>query len=125
MNYKKILQCYLLMQFSYVAGFAQVPSFKWVNFKSTLRERIELDKLNHAKEDSLGNWIDQGLVKSSLNFSNDQQIQLENIKYFNLYNGEKVWFTNNGSQRVFEYSPLDNTFIRLDKSTYGGQLKPL
>lgn len=120
MNYKKILQCFLLLQFGYTASFAQIPCFQWVNPKTTLRERFELDKLHRAKEDALGNWVDQGPVKTSLNFSADKQIVLEKINYFNLKNGEKVWFTNNGSQRVFSYSLADNTFKRIDKSTYAG-----
>jgi hypothetical protein len=120
MNTKKILRCFLLLQFGYVVSFAQIPCFQWVNPKSTLRERIELNSFIRAKEDSLGNWVDQGFVKSTLNFSDDKQIVLEKINHFNLNNGEKVWFTNNGSQRVFSYSLADNTFKRIDKSTYAG-----
>ncbi len=115
-----IIQSFLLLQFCYTASFAQIPSFQWVNPKSSLRERIDLERLIHSKEDILGNWLDHGPVKTSLNFSDDKQIVLEKINYFNLNNGEKVWFTNNGSQRVFSYSLADNTFKRIDKSTYAG-----
>mgnify|MGYP000023213591 CR=1 FL=1 len=117
---KKNLQLIVLILFSHSFIYAQQSYFQWVNSATALRERIDMNTLIHSKEDTLGNWVDQGLVQSSLSFSNDQQITLEKINYFNHKNGAKVWFTNNGSQRVFAFSPLENTFRRIDKSTYWG-----
>lgn len=121
MNYKKILQSCLFLLFGYTASFAQIPYFEWINPKNALRERIYTDTWIHVKENKLGdNWIKVGGVTSSENFSKLEQVQVANSSYFVLRQDSLVWFTFNGSQRVYEFIPATSTFQRIDRTVFAG-----
>jgi hypothetical protein len=100
-------------------AFAQNTHFEWVNPKTALRERIELNSNHHLKEIRPGKWI----VAKKLVIDNTifKDLPTNNtIEYFYMNNGKDIWFTVDGTGMVYQFTPATHTFVRLDNTFYRG-----
>jgi hypothetical protein len=100
-------------------AFAQNTHFEWVNPKTALRERIELNSNHHLKEISPGKWI----VAKKLAIDNTifKDLPTNNtIEHFYMNNGKDIWFTVDGTGMVYQFTPATHTFVRLDNTFYRG-----
>lgn len=121
MKINKTLRLFLFIQLCYTAVYAQNTYFEWVNPKTASRERIYTDTWIHTKETRLDtSWLKVGRVITSENFTNLEQEQVKNSSYFVLRQDSLIWFTFNGSQRVYEFLPATSTFHRIDCTVFAG-----
>jgi hypothetical protein len=92
--------------------------FEWVNPKTTLRERIDINTKNHLKEAKTGIW--EVAAQLSINPTIFKDLPPNLKKYFYLDNGKNIWFTVNGTGMVYQFTPATHTFMRIDNTFYKG-----
>jgi hypothetical protein len=112
----------LLINFIFLqaTSIAQTRYLEWVETTTNLRERIEIETSIKYKEDKNGGWSQAGLVTLTPDLRNDRQTFTENNTAFYLKDPNLVWFSINGSQRVYELNKSKNVLNRIDKTYYSG-----
>jgi hypothetical protein len=98
---------------------AQYRYFEWINNKSGLRERIDVDTYHHSVEIEAGVWnLATNLIVEKSTFR-DLPPNFGN-NFFYCKNNQLVRFTLHGIGQVYEYNPEKNTLSRIDHTYYKG-----
>ncbi len=98
---------------------AQNRCFEWINNKSGLRERIDVNTRHHSLEIKPGVWT---LAKNSIvedNTFRDLPSDF-NHHFFHCNHDRLVKFTFPGTGQVYQYDIAKNTLSRLDNTYYKG-----
>ena len=110
----------LIFIFFQIPSIAQTRYLEWVESTTNLRERIEIESSIKYKEDKNGGWSKGGLVTVTPDLRNDRQTFTDNNSAFYLKDPNLIWFSINGSQRVYEWNKSNNSLDRIDKTYYSG-----
>ncbi len=108
-----------LFLFTCLSVTAQTRYLEWVNPKTTLRERIDISSAVRIMENEKGDWKEIGKVEITSDLTNDWQTFQEKNTYFN-FKQNAVWFTINGSQRIYQFDYSTNKLHRIDDTHYAG-----
>jgi hypothetical protein len=110
----------LIFIFFQIPSIAQTRYLEWVETTTNLRERIEIESRIKYKEDKNGGWSKAGLATVTPDLRNDRQTFTDNNSAFYLKDPNLIWFSINGSQRVYEWNKSNNSLDRIDKTYYSG-----
>ena len=99
--------------------FAVDRYFTWVNPKTQLRARINLDTYELLTEQESRGWLNEGKIKLDTSILNNIPPRIKN-NYFLFDNGDRIRFTMEGTGRVYDYFPLEKELIRVDHTYYSG-----
>lgn len=93
--------------------------FKWLDPKTQLRVRINIDTYELASESKTGKWENRGKIMLDSSILNHTPPKIKNDFFF-FDNGNRVRFTIDGSGHVFDYLPLKMELIRIDNTFHSG-----
>jgi hypothetical protein len=99
--------------------FAADRYFTWVDPKTQLRAKINLETFELLTENESKGWLKQGKIKSDTSILNIIPARVKS-NYFLFDNGNRVRFTIDGTGHVFDYFPLKKELIRIDNTYYSG-----
>lgn len=93
--------------------------FKWIDPKTQLRVRINIDNYELEGESETGSWEKRGKILLDVSILNHTPSKIKNDFFF-FDNGNRVRFTIDGSGHVFDYLPLKMELIRIDNTFHSG-----
>ena len=118
LKYFKCIFVIFLLLFSKTI-FSENRYFTWVDPKTQLRARINLETYELLFESKSQGWLNRGKIIAEPNIFNQIPAQIIN-NYFFFNNGNKIRFTIDGTGRVYDYFPLKKELIRIDNTFYSG-----
>ena len=117
----KILRISLLISFLVLSNdvYGLNRYFTWVDPKTNLRNRINLDDYQLFQENLLGKWENKGVVKVDKNIFNHLPSFINN-NFFIYDEGERIRITIQGTGQVYEFFPSKKELIRIDNTFHSG-----
>ncbi len=120
MNSKlKFLLVLLFTTSQFVQLQAKSREIRWVDYKTALRRKINVDTKELRAEISSGKWEVLGKVNVDPLALKDLPEGFEN-SYFHTANDSLVYFTIFGTGQVYEFVPNTTTLRRIDQTYYRG-----
>lgn len=113
---------YLFIIFSLLfakGAFAVDRYLSWVDPRTELRARIDLESFELLVETQSQGWLNQGKIKLETGILNHIPARVKN-NYFLFDNGNRIRFTIDGTGQVYDYFPLKRELIRIDKTFHSG-----
>jgi hypothetical protein len=93
--------------------------FKWLDPKTQLHVRINIETYELEGESETGNWQNRGKIILNTAIFNHIPPEIKN-NFFFFDNGNRIRFTIDGSGHVFDYLPLKKELIRVDNTFHSG-----
>lgn len=98
---------------------AQNRYLEWIDDQTALRKKIDIDAGLLHTEQANGTWLSENGKRLRAESSCNLPSQIESNS-FSINKGKSLWFTINGLQRVYQYTPTTKTLTRIDKTIHQG-----
>lgn len=114
----------VLLLFIFILGteypsFAISRYFTWIDPKSCVRVRIDLDNYDLYRELSAGGWVNEGKIDVNPADLKDLTPSINN-HYFFYDKGERIRLTLDGTGQIFDFIPASKKLSRLDRTIHSG-----
>ena len=115
----RVLLLFILILGDQYSSFAISRYFTWIDPKSCMRVRIDLDNYDLYRELGAGGWKNEGKINVNPADLKDLTPSINN-EYFFYDQGKRIRLTLDGTGQVFDYMPASKKLTRIDRTIHSG-----